>query len=630
MRKLILTALVAAFAVPVFAGVPSYTDRSEIDAAYKWDLEDIYADNDLWEKDFGRLERMIPGLEDFRGRLGNSGTMLLGALEIRDRVQQLHDRLYVYASMRFDEDTRKEAYAAMRDRISALGVKLEEATAYLSPEILAIPEADLWSLVESTEGLELYRHYLEDLLRGRAHVLDESGEGIMALSGDVTSQFERTFGSFHNADVSYGSILDESGQPVELTKGLYRVFQESPNRRVREDSWKAFYRAYSEFGRTLASNMSGNVKSRVFNAKARGYASSLEASLHPNAIPTQVYRNLITTVRENIAPLHRYADLRKRVLGVDTLRVWDMSAPLVDRVEKEYSWEEGVSIISEGLSVLGEEYMAPFREGLSSGWADVYETPGKRSGAYSWGSYDTKPYLLMNYRGTLDNVFTLAHEMGHSMQTWFSNREQPYVYSDYSTFVAEVASTANEAILIEKMLSETSDSKERLMLLNHYLEQIRGTFFTQVMFADIELQMHERVEAGLPLTKSALDKIYNDTYQVYFGSVLNIDPLNGAAWSRIPHFYYNFYMYQYATSYAAATALAKSIMTQGDPAVARLMDFLKAGNSDYPIEVLKKAGVDMTSQQPILDTIAVFEDLIERFEAELAVNSLEDGQQIAK
>jgi oligoendopeptidase F len=456
------------------------------------------------------------------------------------------------------------------------------------------------------------------MVRGARHTLTASEERLMALSGEVRDGYGGVFGAFHNADVSYGTMKDETGREVELTKGLYGVFQESTDRRVREESWKLYYQAYKEYGNTLAANMSGNVKGHVFNARARGYDSALEASLDPNAIPVEVYRNLISTVRENIAPLHRYVEMRRKLLSVDTLQVWDMAAPLVEQTRTDISWDAATDLVTRGLDVLGPEYLVPLREGLTSGWADVYETPGKRAGAYSWGGYATKPYLLMNYRGTLDNVFTLAHEMGHSMHSHFTRASQPFVYGDYATFVAEVASTVNEAIMIEKMLAETTDSRERLFLLNHYLEQIRGTFFTQVLFADVELQMHEMMERGEPLTRASLDRMYNETYGAYFGPTLQLSELNGAAWSRIPHFYYNFYMYQYATSYAAATALARSIMTEGDPAVQRLLAFLKSGSSDYPIEVLKRAGVDLTRPQPILDTIAVFDRLLDEMEELLA------------
>jgi oligoendopeptidase F len=602
---------------PAASAAPSYDDRSQIDEAYRWNLDAIYPEDALWEADFEKLEALIPSMGAYRGRLAD-GKVLLEALEQRDRIGELYERLLVYASMRHDQDTRVEKYGAIRDRIESVGPRIGELTAYFEPEILALERDALWAMVESTQGLDLYRHHLDEMVRGAEHTLDEEGERLLALASDVTGSFENVFASFHNADIGYGTIKNEKGETVELTKALYSLFQESPDRRVREESWRRFYAAYDEFGRTLASNMSGNVKSHVFGARARGYDSALEASVDPNGIPVDVYRNLIKTVRENIEPLHRYVALRKRILGVDELQVWDMSAPLVEPTATDIPWEAAVTMVTEGLSILGDEYMTPFEKGLASRWADVYETPGKRSGAYSWGGYSTMPYLLLNYNGTLESVFTLAHEMGHSMHSYFSWANQPFVYGDYSIFVAEVASTANEAILIEKMLAETREKAERAFLINHYLEQIRGTFFTQVMFADVELQMHEMVERGEPLTKDALDRVYNDTYAFYFGPALTVEPINGAAWSRIPHFYYNFYMYQYATSYAAATALAKSIMAEGAPAVTRLLDFLKAGSSDYPIEVLRRAGVDMTRPEPVLDTIAVFEGLLDRMESELA------------
>jgi len=603
--------------VPAVAA-PPYSDRSQIDAKYKWTLEDIYADNAAWEADFKKLEATIPGLAGFQGHLGDGAAGLLAALEARDGAQRLQGKLVVYASMRYDQDTRDETYSAMRDRADALGARLGEALAYMEPEILVIPADRMQAMLAENRDLASYRHNLDTILRLRDHTLDAEGEKLMAMSSEVRGQFASVFGAFHNADVSYGTMRDEDGKEVELTKGLYQAFQESPDRRVREESWHLYYKAYDEFGRTLAANMTGNVKAHVFNAKARGYDSALDASLYPNGVPVEVYKNLIATVRANLEPLHRYVELRKRLLGVDTLQVWDMAAPLAAPTETDIPYDRAMDIVTDGLAALGSEYMTPFTDGLHAGWVDVYETPGKRSGAYSWGTYDTKPYLLLNYNGTLDNVFTLAHEMGHSMQSWFSNHNQPYIYADYPIFTAEVASTANEALLIEKLLAKTTDVKERRFLLNHYLEQIRGTFFTQVLFADVELQMHETVENGEALTREKLDRIYNDTYAAYFGPALHIEPLNGAAWSRIPHFYYNFYMYQYATSYAAATAIAKAIMTEGNPAVQRLVAFLKAGGSDYPIEVLKIAGVDMASPRPILDTIATFSSLLDRMEAELA------------
>ena len=592
--------------------------RDEIDPHYKWRLEDIYPTDQEWEEDFSRLEKEIPDLARYRGRLGEDGRILLEALRHRDRVAERAEKLLVYAGMRHDEDTRLDRYTSMRDRVQTLGNKMDEVLSYLEPEILAMDPDTLWKTVDATEGLSLYRHYLDNILRGRAHTLGAEEEGLLAMAGNVTGAFYNVFSSFQNADVSYGTVRDEDGNEVELTQGRYYRFQESSDRRLREESWTLFHRAYDKFGHTLAANMAGNVKSHVFYARARRYDSALEAAVDANAIPADVYRNLIRTVRENIAPLHRYVALRKKILGVDTLEVWDMAAPLVSGSAKEYPFEEAKRIVIEGLAPLGEEYLAPFRKAFDEGWVDVYETQGKRGGAYSWGGYDTKPYLLLNYTGTLEDVFTLAHEMGHSMHSYFTRANQPYVYGDYPIFLAEVASTTNEALLIGSLLDKTTDHKERLVLLTHYLEQIRGTFFIQVFFADFELRMHENEERGEPVTKESLDRLYADLYREYFGPDLHAPPLNRATWSRIPHFYYNFYVYQYATSYAAATALARRIREEGEPQLRRYLAFLKSGRSDYPVPTLQRAGVDLTRPEPILDTIEVFRRVLDLLEEELA------------
>ncbi len=622
MRSFLSSCLLAAFCLvlagAVFGQAGEVPERKDIDPKYKWRLEDIYPTDAAWEQDFARLEKMLPVAASFEGRLGESGAVLLDALRKRDEMGNILDRLTVFAGMRYDEDTRVDRYAGMRDRIGTLGSRLAEAAAYFEPEVLQIPRETLWKMVDATPGLDLYRHYLDDLLRGAAHTLSAQEEAILAAAGNVTGSFAATFGAFQNSDVTFGTMKDEQGNEVTLSQGRYYRFQESSDRRVREESWKLFYQAYREYGRTLAANMNGNIKSDVFYARARKYDSALEASLDPNAIPVAVYKNLIQSTRDNIAPLHRYVEMRKSVLGVDTLRTWDMAAPLAPGLEKEIAFDDALTMVVDGLQPLGPEYLTPFQTAFDEGWVDVYETQGKRGGAYSWGSYTTKPYLLLNYNGTLNDAFTLGHEMGHSMHSYFSRKHQPYIYGDYSLFVAEVASTTNEALIIEKMLKETTDRKERLALLNHYLEQIRGTFFTQIMFADVELQMHEMVERGEPLTMESLDKLYLDTYQAYFGPSVAQPELNAATWSRIPHFYRNFYVFQYATAYAAATALSRKILDEGRPAVDAYLAFLKAGSSDYPIEVLKKAGVDMTSPAPVVATIETFDRLVGEMERELA------------
>jgi oligoendopeptidase F len=623
MKKIALAGILVGLCFGLAAGAAQAASgdlpqRSDIADQYKWRLEDIYATNDAWEQDFQKLEQEIPGLTRWKGRLAEkNGAVLLEALTTQGQAAMRMEKLFVYAGMRTDEDLRVDSYASMLDRIQTLSNTLSENLAYMQPEILAIDRDRLWKMVDATKGLDLYRHYLDDIIRTQAHTLSADKEELLASAGNVTGSFMTLMRAFQNADLTYGTMLDEDGNKVELSQGRYYRFQESKDRRVREESWKLFYQAYQNFGRTLAANMSGNVKSDVFYAKARNYDSALEAAVDQNAIPVAVYKNLIGAVTDHIAPLHRYVAMRKRILGVDTLQVWDMAAPLVDGLDREYDYETAVAMVTAGLQPLGEAYLTPFTNAFNEGWVDVYETQGKRGGAYSWGAYATKPYLLLNYTGSLEDVFTLAHEMGHSMHSYFTRKNQPFVYGDYSIFVAEVASTTNEALMIDKMLADTDDRTVRMALLNHYLEQIRGTFFTQVLFADFELQMHEMVERGEPLTKESLDALYIELYQKYFGPAINVTDLNGATWSRIPHFYRNFYVYQYATSYAGAVAMAKMISEEGAPAVERYLTFLKSGSSDYPIDVLKKAGIDLTTPKPFVDTIETFDHLLDLMEAEL-------------
>jgi len=609
---LLLAMLAASQAVP--AQTKDIPERSDIEAKYKWRLDKIYPSDEAWETAFSELQGTIGEYAGYKGRLSEGGNVLLEVFRLEDRTGEAYGKIQVYASQHYDEDTRNQKYSAMRDRAQSLGTSLSEATAWIAPEIQAIPSDRLKTMVEETDGLAMYQHAIDNIVRLRDHTLNAEEEQILAMAGDVTGTFGNTFGAFSNADVTYGMVTDPEGNQVELTRGRYRAFQESPNRAVREESWKVFYEAYEKLGNTLASNLSGNVKSHIFNAKARGYSSALAASLDLNAIPTEVYTNLVQTVSDNLEPLHRYMALRERVLGVEQLEPWDMSAPLAPGLSKTVTFEEAWKTVEEGLAPLGPEYRKVFDNAFKEGWIDVYETAGKRGGAYSWGSYGTPPYLLLNYNNTMDSMFTLAHEMGHSMHSYFTWHTQPFVYGDYATFVAEVASTTNEAILIENLLQKTTDPEERLALLNHYLEQIRGTFFTQVLFAEFELRMHEMAEAGQPLTEEALDDLYDGIYAKYHGPLVAKEPLTGATWSRIPHFYYNFYVYQYATSYAAATALSKKILTEGKPAVDAYLNFLKSGSSEYPIEELKEAGVDMTTPEPILATIQTFSDLLDQME----------------
>ncbi len=550
----------------------------------------------------------------FRGRLGESGSTVLAFLALRDRIGDLIERLVAYACLSRDQDTRVSGYQAMAGRATTLSVRAGEALSFADPELLALPEGRLAALAAEEAGLAQYAHALDDVVRMRPHTLPEGEERLLAMSADFGATPSVVYNMFHNADLRFGSVHDDEGNEVELTHARYAAYQKSRSRSVREEAWRTLHAGYQRFENTLAANLAGNVKRHVFAARARRYASALEAALDAESIPTEVYRNLVRTVRERIAPLHRYMEIRKKALGLPALSPWDIAAPLTPEAIRKYPFDEAVEIVREGLAPLGADYRAAFDEGIGGGWIDVYESRGKRSGAYSWGAYSTKPYLLLNYNDTLDDLFTLAHEMGHSIHSLFTRRAQPYVYGGYSIFVGEVASTTNEALLIERLLARAGGRVEEATLLNHYLDQIRGTFFVQTMFADFELAIHEAVEAGETLTATFLGDLFRKTYEVYHGPGFSPDPLLAAGWARIPHFYYNFYVYQYTTSYAAATALASRILAGDRETGARYMTLLESGSSDYPVRLLARAGVDLTRPEPILDTIARFGALLDRFE----------------
>jgi oligoendopeptidase F len=604
--------VVLAGAVPVHAA--KLLQRSEVEAKYKWKLEDIYATNDAWDADFKRAQGLLPKVESFKGKLAQSGATLLAALKALDEINNVTENLTVYANMRRDEDNRVPVYQGQVDRISSLNARVGEATAYFTPEVLAIPSTKMTAFYKNTAGLEMYRHALDDIQRLRAHTLSASEEKLLASARDFSGASGAIFTAFNNADLRYGSMKDEKGQEIELTKAVYQRSLESPDRRVRHDAFTGLHGAYGRYNNTLGAMMNGNVKSDEFFSRARKYDSAVGAALDANNIPISVYQNLVNTVDAHLEPLHRYASLRKKWMNLDTLHVYDLYAPLVPDARIEVSFEQARQNVLAGLKPMGDEYLGVFKQGLDGGWIDVYETEGKTSGAYNWGSYTSHPYVLLNWSNTLEDEFTLAHEMGHAMHSYFTHKNQPYVYGSYATFVAEVASTTNEATLINYLLSQDLSKEQRLYLLNFLLEQIRTTFFRQTLFAEFELRTHEMVEKGEPLTAEAMNKLYRDLYQKYYGPDLAVDGGAEYEWSRIPHFYRSFYVYQYATSYAAATALSKKILGEGAPEVGRYLSFLKSGSSDYPIDVLKKAGVDMRTPEPVEATIARFDEVLNEME----------------
>ncbi|GMB08926.1 oligoendopeptidase F [Thermolongibacillus altinsuensis] len=592
--------------------------REEIPVEYTWRLEDIFATDEEWEKEFAEIKQMLPKFSEYKGKLGQSASLLYEALQYRDEVSMRLGKLYAYAHMRYDQDTTNAFYQGLNTRAEGLYAEAANAMSFIVPEILSIDEETLNQFLNEKEELKLYEHELDEINRQRPHVLSEKEEALLAQAADVMNASSNTFSMLNNADLRFPTIVDENGEEVEVTHGRYIRFLESEDRRVRRDAFKAVYDTYRKYENTFASTLSGAVKKNNFFARVRNYQSAREAALSKNQIPESVYDNLIETIHKHLHLLHRYVDLRKKVLGLDELHMYDLYTPLVKEVKMKITYEEAKDLLLKGLAPLGEEYVNIVREGLENRWVDVHETRGKRSGAYSSGSYGTNPYILMNWQDNVNNLFTLAHEFGHSVHSYYTRKYQPYPYGHYSIFVAEVASTCNEALLNDYLLKTIDDEKKRLYLLNHYLETFRGTVFRQTMFAEFEHMIHQKAQQGEALTAQLLTSLYYDLNKKYFGDGIVIDEEIGLEWARIPHFYYNYYVYQYATGFSAATALSKQILEEGTPAVERYIEFLKAGSSDYPIEVLKKAGVDMTSAAPIEEACRVFEQKLNELEALLA------------
>ncbi|WP_121609574.1 oligoendopeptidase F [Mesobacillus foraminis] len=593
--------------------------RSEVPVEYTWKLEDIFASDEEWENEFQQVKELLPAVQEYQGKLGQSSEQLYSVLHYQDKLLERLGKLYTYAHMRYDQDTANSFYQGLDDRIKNLYSQAGSSLAYIVPEILSIDEGKIKSFLEEKEELKLYEHALKEINLQRPHVLTAEQEALLAGASEVMNSPSTTFGMLNNADLEFPAIKDENGEEVEITHGRYIRFLESEDRRVREDAFKGVYETYGKFRNTFASTLSGNIKKDNFNARVRKYDSARHAALSANNIPESVYENLVSTINNNLHLLHRYVKLRRKVLGVDKLHMYDLYTPLVKNVKMEITYPEAKDIILKGLAPMGEEYLGLLREGFENRWIDVQENKGKRSGAYSSGSYGTNPYILMNWQDNVNNLFTLAHELGHSLHSYYTRNTQPYAYGSYSIFVAEVASTCNEALLNDYLLKSIDDEQKRLYLLNHYLEGFRGTVFRQTMFAEYEHLIHQKAQNNEALTADSLTEAYYDLNKKYFGQEdIEIDKEIGLEWSRIPHFYYNYYVYQYATGFSAATALSKQILEEGEPAVKRYIDYLKAGSSDYPIEVLKKAGVDMTSPKPIEDACKVFEEKLNEMESLLS------------
>ncbi len=590
--------------------IKSLPARSEIPQELKWDVESVFSDDEAWEQAYTECAKLSEKADSYRGKLGKSADSLADFLHYQDTVCQKLEKLYLYANMKQDEDNANPIYQGLSDKIQGLAVRLSAALAFAEPEILAI-DPQLLNRWCREEPLALYQRYLQEITRTAPHIRNAQEEEILALAGDLSAAPRNIFTMFNNADLKFPVITDEKGNETELTHGNYIVFMQSPDRNVRETAFRGLYGAYDAHKNSLAAMMTANIKKDLFHAKVRNYPSALEAALFNEEIPVKVYEQLIAGVRENLPDFFRYLQLRRKALGVDELHLYDIYVPLFQEQQTEIPYEEAKEIVLAALLPLGEEYQSVARRAFSDGWVDVMENRGKTSGAYSSGVYGTKPFILLNYQNNLDSVFTLAHELGHSMHTYFSNHTQPYVYSNYEIFVAEVASTVNETLLLRYLLNKETDTNRRLRLINYYLDQFRGTVFRQTMFAEFEKIVHEHAEQGRPLSCEYYRQVYYQLNRDYFGDGMVIDQAIDMEWSRIPHFYRSFYVYKYATGFTAASALAGGILEKGAPAVADYLKFLRGGCSHSPIELLRIAGVDMEDPATLNRAFAVYHQFLE-------------------
>lgn len=591
--------------------------RNEVPLEYQWKLTDLYSDNALWEEDFARLKESIGVIPSFQGNLTDAKT-LRNALETVDAVEELALKLFAYARMRRDEDNTQSIYQAMAERITSVMSDLSAASAYLCPEIISRGEEQVNIWCEEDGVLAVYRQFFHNIFREAKHTLSKREEELLALASQVADTGGDVFDMYNNADIRFGTVHDASGAPVPLTHGNYSLFLEDANRAVRKEAFCAMYRPYYEHQNTLAATLSGNVKKNCFYATARKYSSAREMALGEDAISTSVYDNLIETVDQNLSKLKEYLRIRKRLLGVDELHLYDVYTPLVQNSQRTYTFAEACDLVLNAVKPLGRQYQSDLQMAFRSGWIDVMENEGKTPGAYSWGSNGEHPFVLLNFQGTLDDVFTLAHEMGHAMHSFYTNSTQPSVYKNYKIFVAEVASTVNEALLMEYLLKTEQDTDMRAYLLNHKLEACRTTLYRQTMFAEFEREIYAHFEAGEGLTAQWLMEYYRSLNEKYFAPVCVVDDEIAMEWARIPHFYSDFYVYQYATGYSAAQALCRAILQEGEPAVSAYLKFLSAGSSDYPLELLKAAGVDLSQPKPIQDALDGFAAACQSFEVLLS------------
>lgn len=588
-------------------------ERAEIPEKDTWAIEDLYPTAEAWDADHELLKEKIREAAAFEGRLGESADTLLAFGELTEQITLLAENLYNYAQRLSDTDTRVPENQARMGQIASTLVAARAATSFETPELLALDEETLRAFFESEPRLEKYRRYLNSVLRMRPHTLSREQEALLASAGEMANAPGDIYGLFNNADLRFPDAVDGSGEHHSLTHGTYISLMENPDRALRKSAFETLYHTYDAFGNTVAAVQQAEVKQRRFFAQARHFGSSLEASLFRTEVPVSVYTNLIDTVHANMDKMERYVALRKRLLGVDELHMYDLYTPLIPGTSEHIPFDQAKQTVYDALACMGEEYRAILKEGFDNRWIDVYENAGKRSGAYSAGAM-VHPYVLLNYSGTLDSQFTLAHEMGHAIHSYLSNRHQPVIDHDYVIFVAEVASTCNEALLMQYLLGKTQDKKQRAALINHFLEQYRSTLYRQTMFAEFEMIIGRLEQEGVTLTRQVLNEEYRKLNRLYFGPDIVLDPEIDCEWMRIPHFYYDYYVFQYATGFSAAIALSRRILEQGEPAVADYLRFLSGGCSATPIDLLKIAGVDMSSPEPIQKALDLFGTLLDEME----------------
>ena len=590
-------------------------DRKDIDVKDTWNLESIYANNELWEEDYAALGKDAAEFAKLKGAIEADVSKIPAVLDAYYGLHRRLSKLSVYARMRFDQDTADSTYQTMAAKIGSLGVKIGAASAFVEPEILSYSKEQLEAAEKENERTAYYGRKIEEMLRGQEHTLDAEKEELLAAAGDMAEAPDDIFSVLMNADMKYPDIVLEDGTHLPLTNSTYISYMESPDRAVREGAFKTLYGQIASLKNTFAAIYRGNLKQAKFYAQSRKYSSARAMYLADSNVPESVYDNLLSAVHEALPMMYRYVAVRKKVLGVDKLHMYDVYTPIVAAQNQTYEFEQAKQMVLEALKPMGEDYLSHVREGLENRWIDIYPNKGKKGGAYSWGCYDSQPFILLNYTKNLDSVFTLIHEMGHSIHSYYSRTAQDYAYSDYKILVAEVASTCNECLLMHDLLEKTTDKEQRKYLLNHYLDSFKGTLFRQTMFAEFEKNAHEYCAQGKPLTAEALSQMYLELNQKYFGPDMEKDEEIAYEWMRIPHFYTPFYVYQYATGYSAAVALSAKILKEGKPAVDAYMSFLKGGESKDPIDLLKMAGVDMTTEKPVADALALFGELVAELEA---------------